>query len=50
MMTMDQLRTIKQDTPKACLRNGVHINIIIEAYGFELQEGKIVKLSSDHIS
>jgi hypothetical protein len=29
MMTMDQLRTIKQDTPKACLRNGVHI---IRAY------------------
>jgi hypothetical protein len=27
MMTMDQLRTIKQDTPKACLRNGVHIMV-----------------------
>jgi hypothetical protein len=31
MMTMDQLRTIKQDTPKACLRNGVHINIYINS-------------------
>ena len=27
MITMNQLRTIKQDTPKACLRNGVHISL-----------------------
>ena len=28
MITMDQLRTIKQNTPKACLRNGVHITAL----------------------